>query len=96
MIQIDMDMPDNCLECRFYNRRKVTGEKAFLKQYKDLFGVDYSPICTVTDYCLGNSDDDVRTRRGYGCPLHETQDVVTEAKKKIEILNKALRECQEG
>lgn len=95
MIQIDMDMPDNCLECRFYNRRRVRGNKAFMQQYKNLFGVDYAPYCTVTDYCLGDSDDNVRTRRGYGCPLHKTQEVVTKAKRKIEILSKALRDCQE-
>lgn len=94
MIQIDMDMPDNCLECRFYKRIKVRGR--IKKQYKAVCGSDYMPRCAVTDYCLGNSDDDVRTRRGYGCPLHETQEVVTEAKRKIEILSKALRECQEG
>lgn len=96
MVQIDIDMPGSCLSCRFYKRIPVHGTEDFKKKFKELIGADYSPICGVTGYCLGDSDKDVKNCRGYGCPLHETEEVVKEAERRIGILNRAIKECYEN
>lgn len=95
MIQIDIDMPKNCISCVFYKRIPVGGSEKFKKQFKELIGVDYAPECDITGYCLGNSDNDVKNSRGYGCPLHETEEVVKEAERRIAILKRAIKECYE-
>lgn len=95
MIQIEMDMPKNCLECRFYKRVPISGTEELKKQLKELTGSDYKPSCIVTDYWLGDSDKDVSERRGYGCPLHETQEIVEGARRWINVLTKAIKECYE-
>lgn len=95
MIQIEMEMPKNCLECRLYKRVPIPETKGLKKQLKELTGSDYRPSCIVTNYWLGDSDRDVSERRGYGCPLRDTQEVVKEAERRIKVLTKAIKECYE-
>lgn len=65
MIELDMDMPENCYACRFHIEIQAAGRKG---------------IATQRRCFLINRDDfivNASTGRAVGCPLHEIHNTNT-------------------